>query len=1014
MSKKWLRIFAGVGFILVLLFLNFWLNPGLVVTAQAQGQNPEQPPGLDSKSNLSPVERLKARGAVEIKELRTENSKTFDNGDGTRTLIISTGPIHYKDPITKEFKEIKRQIIKKKQLPLSVRLKKMQRKVIDIYATEEEEEYDYANEENILRSYFKASSGMGNMVRIEKDDDYITWQPVAMKWVNENGEEELIAEVQDVPAIVEGSTIRYEEIFPGVDEEFYISPGQIKDKIIVKEKIPFPLLSGKVKFILEGLLETPKNELLNLLQSPIVIMNNNEVIKDIKSYYIKDDKNPDLYHYFIVLKKDYLINSENYPFIIDPTIRIYSSCDTYIYGANSNRNAASDDHLEAGIDHNGHEFWSLYKFSLSSLPSCASISNATLWMYILPDTWWYPQCPFIIDGKPCYSAEARQITEYWGCSTVTFNNRPSLGIRDDRFYGTLEERWEHARVTSIVQNWLNGDPNYGIVIKPWDSSTKGCWAFYESNERNGGHRAYLEISYNCECSSGSCCDGCCYKSYGSWCSSSNSCSGDDLCQDLACDGSGNCNVPINCSDCGDKTCPSDYCYDEGTDSPTGTNYCRKVDYPSSCNRPCSNGSCQDCTCNPSDTRVATCGICKYCNGCSCANYSYGTSCGSGKICDGNGNCISLTCTYTITSPNGGESWQVGTIHTISWSSSGNDCGSSVKLEYSTNGGSSWTTITSSTNNDGSYSWTVPNTPTSQARVRVVDTSNSGYWDQSNSNFTITSAPTCTYTIISPNGGESWQVGTTQTISWSSSGNDCGSSVKLEYSTNGGSSWTTIISSTSNDGSYSWTVPNTPTSQARVRVVDTSNSGYWDQSNSNFEITSSSSGEDIYEPDNDYSSAKTIIPGETQTHSIQPVGDVDWVKFTLDSTSDVVIETSGNSGDTRLYLYDSNLNQIAFDDDSGAGYFSKIIVNDLSPGTYYVKIDEYGNNNEISSYNIDLTVTPVSGGGGGEDDDGGGEGCGCMISGNSIGQVSVSGVIYAIPLLVGIYFRRKTKKAKEKK
>ena len=77
MSKKWLKISAGVGFILILLFLNFWLNPGLVVTAQAQGQNPEQPPGLDSKSNLPPLERLKARGAVEIKELRTENSKTF-------------------------------------------------------------------------------------------------------------------------------------------------------------------------------------------------------------------------------------------------------------------------------------------------------------------------------------------------------------------------------------------------------------------------------------------------------------------------------------------------------------------------------------------------------------------------------------------------------------------------------------------------------------------------------------------------------------------------------------------------------------------------------------------------------------------------------------------------------------------------------------------------------------------------------------------------------------------------
>jgi hypothetical protein len=91
------------------------------------------------------------------------------------------------------------------------------------------------------------------------------------------------------------------------------------------------------------------------------------------------------------------------------------------------------------------------------------------------------------------------------------------------------------------------------------------------------------------------------------------------------------------------------------------------------------------------------------------------------------------------------------------------------------------------------------------------------------------------TVTSPNGGENWQMGTTQNITWT--GNP-GTNVKLEYTTNGGSSWNNIISSTANDGSYSWTVPNTPTTSARVRVTSTTDSFYSDTSDSNFTINQS--------------------------------------------------------------------------------------------------------------------------------------------------------------------------------
>ncbi len=90
---------------------------------------------------------------------------------------------------------------------------------------------------------------------------------------------------------------------------------------------------------------------------------------------------------------------------------------------------------------------------------------------------------------------------------------------------------------------------------------------------------------------------------------------------------------------------------------------------------------------------------------------------------------------TITSPNGGENWQVGSIHTITWTASGTS--GTVRIEYSTNNGSSWTNVIASTPDDGSQSWTIPNAPSTNCIVRVSDSDGSPT-DISNSVFTISS------------------------------------------------------------------------------------------------------------------------------------------------------------------------------------------------------------------------------------------------------------------------------------
>jgi len=120
--------------------------------------------------------------------------------------------------------------------------------------------------------------------------------------------------------------------------------------------------------------------------------------------------------------------------------------------------------------------------------------------------------------------------------------------------------------------------------------------------------------------------------------------------------------------------------------------------------------------------------------------------------------------------------------------------------------------------------------------------------------------------------------------------------------------------------------------------------------------------DSYEPDNVYTEAKTIQSGIRQVHSIDPPGDVDWVKFDILKRSDVTIETSGPvNADTIIWLYDSTGVSSTFlimNDDGGQGNFSKITAT-LDPGTYYLQVRAYDPTVTIQTYYIDLTVNVLA-------------------------------------------------------
>ncbi|HET6349269.1 MAG TPA: T9SS type A sorting domain-containing protein [Candidatus Krumholzibacteria bacterium] len=82
----------------------------------------------------------------------------------------------------------------------------------------------------------------------------------------------------------------------------------------------------------------------------------------------------------------------------------------------------------------------------------------------------------------------------------------------------------------------------------------------------------------------------------------------------------------------------------------------------------------------------------------------------------------------------------------------------------------------------------------------------------------------TVTVISPNGGESFAVHSTQTIMWSATDASGIANVKIEVSFDGGATFTPMSFQEANDGSYDWFVPNLPGMMNKVRVVATDGAG----------------------------------------------------------------------------------------------------------------------------------------------------------------------------------------------
>jgi hypothetical protein len=138
----------------------------------------------------------------------------------------------------------------------------------------------------------------------------------------------------------------------------------------------------------------------------------------------------------------------------------------------TNNGATVDQHLRL---ENGKIEQALTRFDLSSLPKDAQILSATAWFYVTPSGAGggaHPEGPITVHG----------VTSDWTETGATWQNMNGE-FEDSRLASIpaqpVDAVWVSFNLTGKVQAWVNGRPNYGILMAPTAEGTHGKYASRE-------------------------------------------------------------------------------------------------------------------------------------------------------------------------------------------------------------------------------------------------------------------------------------------------------------------------------------------------------------------------------------------------------------------------------------------------------------------------------------------------------------------------------------------------------
>ena len=380
---------------------------------------------------------------IEIIGKRKPNEKHFLQDDGTFVAEMYENNIHFLQD--GHYEEIDNTLIKK-----------------DNY---------YTNNKNGWRVLFPVNSSH-KFMRIEKNEKYVDF------YIKNNNEYEV--SVENTKNKI-SSKITFNNIFNYIDIQYVLEGSKIKENIIINSidfnarDLCFYIKTNLDLFMEEDHKIIIKDGKYNIfyIDKPFIIDCENNVCNNCK-YEITKGENG----YLLKLNIDEKWCKENkhYPLIIDPTISELinesSLIDTYIFQNDTNFTRGNLEYLKVGVERqNGNDIINraLLKFDLPLLGTGSQVINATLNI---------KNYPYVTSSIFYEKIDIHRVTNDWTELGANWNNMNNSF--DSRVEGAFNFRGiyyinpdthnpiiisEIADITSLVQKWYTGEPNYGILLK---------------------------------------------------------------------------------------------------------------------------------------------------------------------------------------------------------------------------------------------------------------------------------------------------------------------------------------------------------------------------------------------------------------------------------------------------------------------------------------------------------------------------------------------------------------------
>ncbi|MCX9013723.1 MAG: DNRLRE domain-containing protein [Candidatus Methanoperedens sp.] len=359
----------------------------------------------------------------------------------------------------------------------------------------------------VEKGAYKVHWSNSNNFKFKKDNYFFTYQG---NKISQGKSKRDLGSFREVKGQKDKNKLTFKEVSPSIDLEYIYYPNLLKENIILKKAPDFPDdindtldFSGFVKysdeldvwangerqedsFSTSGAIEfRVGGNIEYTIPAPIIEDSNNSMVTG--EYELVQENGKTL----LIVKVPYnwLINSSRvYPVIVDPSISIRNSADTFVNSLYYNTNYGRKDYLEIQ-SYFASNSRVLLRFPLtSSLPSGSTISSATLNMYSTQsDT-----------GR---TIDVWSVDDYWYEYTVTWNNQPvhknklssgssGIGLRSWSITSEVQRKWGNPLFLKLMDR---EEGNLGWYKYQWYRS----WEY-------GSDDPYLAVTYiQNDCGTGS-------------------------------------------------------------------------------------------------------------------------------------------------------------------------------------------------------------------------------------------------------------------------------------------------------------------------------------------------------------------------------------------------------------------------------------------------------------------------------------------------------------------------------